>query len=96
MEHIKTIMNMATKNCFMATADLKDAYYIVSISSLFQKFLKFKRKDKLYCFTCFPNGPRSCPKRFSKLDKVPITILHFENVLLAGHIDDFFAKGYIF
>ena len=49
MDIIKTIINMVTRNCFMATRDLKDAYYSVAISSLFQKFLKFKWKEKLYC-----------------------------------------------
>ena len=42
MEGIKTIINIITRNCFMATIDLKDAYYSVAISRLFQKFLKFK------------------------------------------------------
>ena len=56
MDGIKNIINMVTRNCFMATIDLKDAYYSVAISRLFQKFLKYKWKDQLYCFTCFPNG----------------------------------------
>ena len=45
MDDIKTIINMVTRNCFMVTIDLKDAYYSVAISRLFQKFLKFKWKD---------------------------------------------------
>ena len=93
MNGIKTIINMVTRNCFMATIDLKDAYYSVAISRQFQKFLKFKWKDKLYCFTCFPDGFGSCPRKFVKLNKVLITTLHFENVPLDGYIDDFFTKG---
>ena len=75
---------MVTRNCFMTTIDLKDAYYSVAISRLFQKFLKFKWEDKLYCFTCFPNGLRPCPRKFTELNKAPITTLHFENVPLSG------------
>ena len=93
MDGIKTIINMVTRNCFMATINLKDAYYSVAISRQFQKFLKFKWKHKLYYFTCFSNGLGSCPRKFTKLNKVPITTLHFENVLLSGYIDDFFTKG---
>ena len=93
MDGIKTIINMATRNCFMATIDLKDAYYRVAISRLFQKFLKFKWKDKLYCFICFPNGLGPCPRKFTELNKVAVTTLHFENVPLSGYIDDFFPKG---
>ena len=42
MDGIKTIINMVTRNCFMVTMDLKDAYFSVAISRLFQKFLRFK------------------------------------------------------
>ena len=80
MDGIKTIINMVTRNCFMATIYLKDAYCSVSIGRLFQKFLKFT----LYCFTCFPNGHGSCPRKFTKFNKVPIATLHFKNVTLSA------------
>ena len=48
-EHFKIdgikIDGMVTSNCFMATVNIKAAYYSVSISTLFKKFLKFKWKD---------------------------------------------------
>ena len=50
----------------------------------------------MYCFTCFPNGLGPCPRKFTKLSKVPITTLHFENVPLSGYIAQFFTKGNIF
>ena len=37
------------------------------------------------------SGP--CPRKFTKLNKVPTTTLHFENVPLSGYIDNFFTKG---
>ena len=70
---------------FLATIDLKDAYYILSIRILYLK-------DKLYCFTCFPNVLGFCPRKFTKLNKVPIRTLHFESVPLSGYIDDFFNE----
>ena len=94
MDGIKAIIHMVTRNCFMATAAFKDAYYSVAVGRLFQKFLKFKWKDKLYYFTCFPNGLGSCS--IIKLNKVPVATLHFENVPLGGYIDDFFTKGETF
>ena len=56
MGGIKTVINMITRNCFMAAIDLKDAYYSVSVSRPFHKFLKFKWTNKLHCFICFRNG----------------------------------------
>ena len=41
----------------------------------------------------FPNGLGSCPRKFTKLNNVPITTLHFKNILLNGYVDDFFPKG---
>ena len=46
MAGIKTIINIVTRNCFMATIYLKDPYYSVAISRQFQKFFKFKWTDK--------------------------------------------------
>ena len=34
-----------------------------------------------------------CPRKFTKLNKVQILTLHFENVSLSGYIDNFFTKG---
>ena len=77
---------MVTRNCFMAIRDS------VAISRLFQKFLKSKWKDKLYCFTCFRIVLGPCSRKFTKSNKVPIATLHFEKVPLSGYIYDFFTK----
>ena len=70
----------------------KSAYYSVSISRLFQIFLKFKWKDKLHCFICFPGDLGSYQRKFTKLNQAPIKTLHFENVPLGGYDDNFFIK----
>ena len=90
MDGIKIVTNMVTRNCFMAAIDISDAYYIVSISKLFQKFLKFKQKDKLYYFICLLNGLGSCPRKLTKLNKMSIVTLHFKHVPLSGYVDEFF------
>ena len=92
----KTIINMFTRNFFMATTNLKDTYYSVSIGRLFQKFLKFKWKDKLYCFTGFPNGLESWPRQLTKLHKVQIVTLHFLKLILIGYVDYFLLSETLF
>ena len=62
MDGIKTIPNVITKKCYMASMDLKDTYYSVRISKYSQKFLKSQWKNKLFCFICFPNGLASSPR----------------------------------
>ena len=53
----------------MASIDLKDAYYSVPIAQAHQKYLKFQWENKLYAFTCFPNGLAFCRRKFTKLLK---------------------------
>ena len=42
IESMNTILHLITKDCFMASVDLKDAYYSVKISENFQRYLKFE------------------------------------------------------
>ena len=59
----------------MASIDLKDAYYSVPIAQANQKYLKFQWENKLYVFTCFPNGLAFCPRKFTKLLKPVYSVL---------------------
>ena len=76
MDGIETIIITVKKNYFMVTIDLKDAYYSVSISRLFQKLVKLKWKDKLYCFTCFLGScKKQPPEVFCETGLRPATLL---------------------
>ncbi len=67
MDNIYTALKLITKDCWMASLDLKDAYYSVPIHPESQNFLKFSYKGILFKFTAFPNGLSSCPRKFTKL-----------------------------
>lgn len=69
MDTLQSILNLVTKDCYMASLDLKDAYYSVAISMDYRKYLSFRWRNKLYRFTCLPNGLASCPRIFTKLLK---------------------------
>ena len=56
MDNIHTSLKLITKDCWLASLDLKDAYYSVPIHAESQKILKFSYKGKLFQFTAFPNG----------------------------------------
>ena len=91
MDSINTILNLITKDCFMASIDLKDAYYSVKISESFKRYLKFEFLDKLYKFVCFPNGLAPCPRKFTKITKVPISDLRLRKIVVSRYIVDFFT-----
>ena len=93
MDSIKTVLQLITPNCYMCKADLKEAYYSVKVDETYQRFLKFTWRDQLYKYVCLPNGLASCPRRFPKLLKVPLSVLRFQGITLAGYIDDFFTTA---
>ena len=51
MENLELALSLMTKNCFMASIDLQDAYYSVNIDPDFRKYLWFKWDNILYEYT---------------------------------------------
>ena len=93
MDTIHTILRLVTPNCWMASLDLKDAYYSVRIHSDFQKYLKFTYHGLLYQYTVFPNGLSTCPRKFTKMMKPPLSHLRFLSHIISGYIGDFYLQG---
>ena len=73
MDNIKTVLSNVTEGCYMASLDLKHAYYSVKIAEPFQIYLEFEWDNLSYRFTCYPNGLGPCPRKFTKIMKVPLS-----------------------
>lgn len=69
MDTLDTVTKMIKPGCYVASVDLKDAYYTVPIQEDHQNFLKFGYKVCLYKYTCLPNGLSSAPRIFTKMIK---------------------------
>ena len=69
MDTSESAIRIIKPDCYMASIDLKDAYYTVAIAEEHQKYLKFlfDIDRKLYQYTCLPNGLSSAPCIFTKL-----------------------------
>ena len=93
MDNIQTVLKLITKNCWMASIDLKDAYYSVKVDPLYQKYLKFSFDNDLYQFTAFPNGLSTCPRQFTKLLKPALAYLRVEGYIIMAYIDDLYLQG---
>ncbi|KAL9976889.1 hypothetical protein ACROYT_G014230 [Oculina patagonica] len=88
MDNIWSAIRLMKPGCYMASIDLKDAYYTVPICKEHQKFLKFKWKGSLYQFVCFPNGLALCPRKFTKLLKPIFSCLRQQGHISVAYIDD--------
>ena len=93
MDTLDTVVRMMKPGCYMASVDLKDAYYTVPVHEEHQKFLKFVFNGCLYQFTCLPNGLSSAPRIFTKLLKPAYSTLHNQGHLSIGYIDDSYLQG---
>ena len=93
MDSIYNITKLVTKNCFMASLDLKDAYYSIPIKESHRKFLCFKWRGKIYQFTCLPNGLSCAPRIFTKILKPALATLHSVGHVSVAHIDDCYLQG---
>ena len=89
-----SVLNLITSGSYLASIDLKDAYYSVPIDSDYIKYLRFFWIGQLYKFLVLPNGLCSEPRKFTKLMKPPNSILRMEGHIIAMYIDDLINVGH--
>ena len=75
MEGLKDVKYLLKKGDWMCKLDLKDAYFLVPLGTRSRKLVRFLRKGKLYEFLCLAFGLGPAPRIFTKLMKVPISLL---------------------
>ena len=86
-------LNSIRKNGFMASVDLKDAYYSVLISVDDRKFLRFFWGGCLYEYNRLPNGLACAPRLFTKLMKPVMSFLRSKGFKSIIYLDDTFLFG---
>ena len=93
MDTLETAISMMKPDCYMASVDLKDAYYTVPIDLSHQKYLKFCFEGEYFQYTCLPNGLASAPRSFTKLLKPVYSALRGAGHLSSRYIDDSYLQG---
>ncbi|XP_057299487.1 uncharacterized protein LOC130630106 [Hydractinia symbiolongicarpus] len=88
MEGLHLIQEMIQEGDCMCKIDLKDAYFCVPLHQRSRKYVRFQWQGNLYEFLCmcFELGP--APRIFTKLMKIPISILRKINVEVIIYLDD--------
>ena len=93
MESLQTITNVIVSNAWMASLDLKDAYYCIKIFKQHQRFLRFSWNGKMFAFSAMPNGYADAPRSFTKILKVPFSNLRERGFISVIYIDDTYLQG---
>ena len=93
MESLTCAIQLMKKNCYMASIDLIDAYYTVPVAVEHRKYLRFFWRNRLFQYTCLPNGLASAPRYFTKLLKPVYSTLRSQGYLNVGYIYDSYLQG---
>ena len=87
MDSIRNVISMVQKGVWMASVDLKDAFFTMPINVHDQKYLKFIW-DRPYAFAAIPNGYFDAMRVFIKIFKPAFTVLRQSGHLSCVCVDD--------
>ena len=93
MDTFASVVPLVKKDCYMASIDLKMAYYTIPIHKDYKKYLRFVWNTQIYQYTCLPNGLSSAPRIFTKLMKPVFATLRRLGHTNLGYIDDLYLQS---
>ena len=93
MESLKEVKNLIKEGDLMVKIDLKDAYFTLPLHPDSQRYVRFKWKNLIYQFICLCFGLGPAPRLFTKLMKVPMSILRKLGIRLIIYLDDILIFG---
>eukprot|EP00794_Sanderia_malayensis_P014639 gene14639-16158_t len=96
MESLSNVLNVITPNAWMASVDLKDAFYSIPINPNHQKYFKFVWGGKFYQFLGMPNGYGPAMRVFTKILKPPFSFLRQNGHIPVVFVDDTYLQGHSF
>lgn len=88
MEDLRTAIKLVTPNCFLASVDLKDAYFLIPVHLEHRKYLRFEFQQNCFEFNCLPFGLNTCPLVFTKVMKPVMEHLRLHGWLSTIYLDD--------
>lgn len=93
LEDLRTAIKLISPGCFMATLDLKDAYFLVKIHPESRKYLRFIFDNNMYEFHVLPFGLNTAPYLFTKLMKPVVKLLRMAGYISTIYLDDLCLIG---
>lgn len=97
MEDYRTASKLVPVNGYMATIDLKEAYFLIKIRESDRKFLRFLFENKnnviTYEFNVMPYGLSVAPRVFTKIMKEVVAHLRFQGYKNVCYLDDILCLG---
>ena len=92
MESIQNVLNVIKKYAFMESIDVKDTFYSLPVATHHQRYLIFFANEYLK-FTCMPNGCDPAMRIFTKITKLPFSVLRMQGHASVVYVDDSYLQG---
>ena len=80
MQDLSQLKHIIQEGDWMCKLDLKDAYFTVPLDQNSRKFVRFQWKGNPYEFVCLYFGLGPAPSVFTKLLKIPLSLLRKINI----------------
>ena len=93
MESLKNALHMVRRNAYLASIDIKDAFYSVPICESHRKYLKFSWTESPFNFNVMPNGYKDAMRVFTKLLKPVFSHLREQGYESVIYVDDSLLHG---
>ena len=93
MESLKQALHMVRPGSYLASIDIKDAFYSVPINDGHKKYLKFVWQGGIFQFCVMPNGYCDAMRIFTKLLKPVFATLREEGYESVIYVDDSLLQG---
>ena len=93
MESLKQAVHMVRPGAYLASIDIKDAFYTVPIHPDHKKYLKFMWSARAHQFDAMPNGYKDAMRVFTKLMKPVFSNLREKGYMSIIYVDDSLLYG---
>lgn len=88
LENLNTAVELIFPNYYLASVDLKDAYFLIPVHVDSRKYLRFIFNGQLYDSVCLPFGLFTAPYIFTKVMKVVVKQLRSWGFSSVIYLDD--------
>jgi len=95
IENWKNVICLLSPENYLASIDLEDAYFLISINPDDRKFLRFSFQSRLYQFRVLLFGLASAPYIFTKILKPVLHSLRNKGLFSVAYLDDFLLIAHL-
>ena len=93
MKGLFCLRELLQEEDYMCKVDMKDTYFSVPLHQSSRNYVSFSWSGSLYEFLCLYFGLGTAPRIFTKLPKIPVSVLRRINIRMVIYLDNMLIMG---